>query len=183
MTTELTTTAPVVTIRNGQAFTNSRDVAATFARLHKNVLQAIQNLECSQEFARLNFQPWEIPHPTVRGRKVMTYDMTKDGFTFLAMGFTGPIAARFKELYIAAFNELEAKASAASNASVMALPDFTNPAAAARAWADEVEQKQALQIENQRLLPMARIGEKAANSQHTLTRSLDIAGPNSFGLL
>ena len=43
----------------------------------------------------------------------------------------------------------------------LALPDFTNPAAAARAWADEVEQRQALQIENQRLLPMAKIGERS----------------------
>lgn len=67
--------------------------------------------------------------------------MTKDGFTFLVMGYTGSLAAHFKEKYIAAFNEIEAKA----NAAVMALPDFSNPVLAARAWADEVEQKQALQ--------------------------------------
>ena len=35
------------------------------------------------------------------------YYMTRDGFTFLAMGFTGKVAARFKEAYIEAFNEME----------------------------------------------------------------------------
>ena len=126
-----------MTLKGNQAFANSRDVAATFARLHKNVLQGIQNLECSPEFNRLNFQP--VEYRDAKGERRQSYDMTKDGFTFLVMGYTGSLAAQFKELYIAAFNELEAKA----NAAVMALPDFTNPAAAARAWADEVEQKSA----------------------------------------
>ena len=89
-------------------FANSRDVAAFFARLHKNVLQSIQNLECSPEFARLNFQPWEVPHPTIKGRKDTSFNMTKDGFTFLVMGFKGREAARFKEAYIKRFNEMEA---------------------------------------------------------------------------
>lgn len=85
---------------NGKPMTNSRDVAELFSRLHKNVLQGIQNLECSPEFARLNFQPWEVPHPSVKGRTITTYNMTKDGFTFLVMGYTGSLAARFKEAYI-----------------------------------------------------------------------------------
>ena len=37
------------------------------------------------------------------------YYITRDGFTFLAMGFTGKIAAKFKEAYINAFNEMENK--------------------------------------------------------------------------
>lgn len=111
MTSSITpTSAPVVTIKNGQAFANSRDVAATFARPHKDVLQAVQTLECSAEFTRLNFQLSSYKDKS--GRLLPSYDMTKDGFTFFAMGFTGSIAAQFKELYIAAFNELEAKANA-----------------------------------------------------------------------
>lgn len=35
--------------------------------------------------------------------------MTKDGFTSLAMGYKGALAAKFKEAYIARFNEMEAK--------------------------------------------------------------------------
>lgn len=79
--------------------TNSRDVAELFGRLHKNVLQGIQNLECSDDFRRLNFQLTSEKVPMPRGgfRKEDSYNMTKDGFTFLAMGFTGSAAARFKE--------------------------------------------------------------------------------------
>lgn len=91
----------------GRTITNSRAVAETFGRLNKNVLQGIQNLECSPEFARLNFQPCETPHPTIKGRMITSFDITKDGFTFLVMGYTGKVAAQFKEAYIARFNEME----------------------------------------------------------------------------
>jgi phage regulator Rha-like protein len=40
-------------------------------------------------------------------RKEEAYNMTKDGFTFLAMGYIGSLAARFKEAYIQRFNEME----------------------------------------------------------------------------
>ncbi|MGK5615600.1 Rha family transcriptional regulator, partial [Proteus mirabilis] len=43
------------------------------------------------------------------GRKLPLYEMTKDGFVFLVMGFTGKKAAQFKEAYIAAFNRMEAE--------------------------------------------------------------------------
>lgn len=66
---------------------DSRDVAAYFERSHKNVLQSISNLHCSVEFARLNFQPFKIKD--LAGESTSHVLMTKDGFTFLAMGFTG----------------------------------------------------------------------------------------------
>lgn len=87
--------------------TNSRDVAELFGRLHKDVLRSIQSLECSADFKERNFTP--IEYRDGRGRKQPSYNMTKDGFTFLAMGYTGSLAARFKEAYIARFNEMEAK--------------------------------------------------------------------------
>lgn len=126
MTNALTTTAvPIVTLKGNQAFTNSRDVAAFFGKEHFNVLRDIRAMQMPSNLMASMFSP--MKRPDAYGRMGDTFDMTKDGFTLLAMGFTGAIAARFKELYIAAFNELEAKA----NAAVMALPDFTNPAAAA----------------------------------------------------
>ncbi|WP_258549008.1 Rha family transcriptional regulator [Thalassospira profundimaris] len=56
------------------------------------------------------------------------FNMTKDGFTFLVMGFNGAQAALFKERYIEEFNRMEAQLKAQS----LALPDFLNPAEAAR---------------------------------------------------
>ncbi|WP_200960469.1 Rha family transcriptional regulator [Rhizobium sp. Root651] len=64
-------------------------------------------LDCSQSFTHLNFKASEYRDPT--GRSLRSVDMTKDGFTFLAMGFTGTKAARFKEAYIAQFNAIEAE--------------------------------------------------------------------------
>jgi len=73
---------------------NSRHVAEVFGREHRNVLQAIDRIDCSEEFNRHNFLP--IEYQDSRGRLQRAVDMTKDGFTFLVMGFTGSTAARFK---------------------------------------------------------------------------------------
>lgn len=90
---------------NQQITCSSLDVANHFDKQHKNVLQSIRNLECSQEFTELNFQPSEYTDPT--GRKLESYKITRDGFAFLAMGFTGKKAAAWKEAYINAFNQME----------------------------------------------------------------------------
>jgi Rha family phage regulatory protein len=82
------------------------EISNHFGRQHKNVLQAIQNLECSPEFRRLNFQP--VTYNDGKGEKRTAYELTRDGFTFLCMGFTGPQAAVWKERYIEAFNQMEA---------------------------------------------------------------------------
>ena len=42
-----------------------------------------------------------------QGKRRPRYAMTRDGFTFLAMGYRGEKAAKFKELYIKRFNEME----------------------------------------------------------------------------
>lgn len=88
---------------------SSRNVAENFEKKHKNVLQAIENLECSEEFARLNFQPTSetVAMPNGGTRQDPAYDITRDGFTLLAMGFTGKKAMQFKEAYIKAFGEME----------------------------------------------------------------------------
>ena len=64
------------------------------------------------------------------------YIMTRDGFTLLVMGYTGPEAMRVNKAYIARFNEMERELSSAS-----ALPNFEDPVAAARAWADSEERR------------------------------------------
>ncbi len=95
-----------VSIIDGGAFADSRDVAAFFGRAHKNVLAGLRNTEeaCSPEFARLNLQP---VHVQGHSRTVLShYLMTKDGFAFAVLRFTGAKAARFKEAYIGEFNRV-----------------------------------------------------------------------------
>jgi Rha family phage regulatory protein len=84
--------------------TTSLLVAERFGKDHKNVLRDIENLECSTNFWRLNF---ELSNYESRGKSYPMYIMTRDGFTFLVMGFTGLSAANFKEEYIEQFNKME----------------------------------------------------------------------------
>lgn len=105
MTTLPTLAQPEIRIINGQAVTSSQAVADYFIKRHDNVIQKIKNLECSSKFAALNFKESEYTDAT--GRKLPCYNITRDGFAFLAMGFTGKRAAQFKEAYINAFNQME----------------------------------------------------------------------------
>jgi len=89
----------------GEPVTTSLVVAEKFGKRHDNVLRAIDNLECSEQFILLNFE--EISYVDVAGRKQRMVEMTKDGFAMLVMGFTGSAAAAWKEKFIAAFNEME----------------------------------------------------------------------------
>ncbi|RMV08829.1 putative antirepressor [Pseudomonas savastanoi] len=93
----------------GQPMTTSIDIASHFGKLHKNVIKSIKALECTDSFHKLNFEPMEIEVEIGMGkiRKDPAYRITRDGFTFLCMGFTGKEAARWKEAYITAFNRME----------------------------------------------------------------------------
>jgi len=84
---------------------SSREVAETFGKLHKNVMQSIETLECSTEFGQLNFQP--SYYKNSQNKRQPEFLITRDGFTFLVMAFTGKKAAVFKEAYIKAFNGME----------------------------------------------------------------------------
>lgn len=95
-----------VMIKNDQPITNSLKVAEAFGKQHKNVLQSLQRIECSEEFNGLNFQP--VSYIDTKGETRRMVEMTKDGFIFLVMGFTGAKAAAIKEAYIAVFNQMAA---------------------------------------------------------------------------
>ncbi|WP_274449746.1 Rha family transcriptional regulator [Aeromonas caviae] len=94
----------LVIAQHGEVFTTSRQVAELFGKRHDNVLAAIENLECSDEFAELNFKVCFENSELQNGKPLKYYTLTKDGMVFLVMGFTGKQAAQFKELYIRAFN-------------------------------------------------------------------------------
>lgn len=85
--------------------TTSLNIAEIFGKQHKHVLRDIKELDCSEEFTKTNFGLSEYTDPT--GRKLPYYTMTRDGFTFLVMGYRGKKAAAFKEAYIKAFNQME----------------------------------------------------------------------------
>ena len=103
-------TAITLAVNNGIVTTTSNEVAVNFGKRHDTVLRAIDNLECSPEFTHRNFAASDYLDPT--GRTLRAFTLTRDGFAFLCMGFTGKEAAQWKEKYIAAFNAMEAKQAA-----------------------------------------------------------------------
>lgn len=110
MNAPLSTVIPEVTIHGNRAVTTSLAVSDFFQKMHKNVIQKIESLECSPRFASANFSAHvqNIKAGAVN-RDSKHYEMTKNGFVFLVMGFTGKKAAQFKEAYIAEFDRMESE--------------------------------------------------------------------------
>lgn len=100
----------LVAVENEHAVTTSLRVAEVFSKQHKDVLKAVKSLDCSKEFRERNFALSKIDYQNGNIKKQLPmYYITRDGFMFLVMGFTGKTAAKWKEAYIKAFNEMEAK--------------------------------------------------------------------------
>ena len=95
-----------VSIDGGEPRTTTLAVAKKFGKRHSDVLRAVKNLDCSEEFSLRNFA--SADYIDAQGKKRQMFSMTKDGFIFLVMGFTGKKAAEFKEWYINEFNRMAA---------------------------------------------------------------------------
>ena len=89
----------------GVAMIDSVTVAEIFGKRHDNVVRDIRSLDCSKEFLLLNFE--EQTYIDNNAHRQVCYNMTRDGFVFLVMGYRGKKAAAFKEAYIRRFNEME----------------------------------------------------------------------------
>lgn len=91
--------------QNDQILTNSLLVAEKFGKEHSKVMRDIENLSCSVEFRAANFGV--SSYISQQNKELPMCVMTKDGFSFLVMGYTGKKAGLFKEEYIKAFNAME----------------------------------------------------------------------------
>ncbi len=112
--TRATPLAPELTIIDGHVTTSSLDVARHFGKRHHHVLRAIRDLiaQLPADHAT-NFEAMVVEVDIGSGatRSDPAYRLTRDGFTLLAMGFTGARALEFKLAYLDAFNRMEAELS------------------------------------------------------------------------
>lgn len=90
---------------NGVVRADSLVVAQIFGKLHAYVVRDIRNLDCSDEFRLINFD--ESTYLNAQGHQQPCFNMTRDGFVFLVMGYRGKKATSLKEAYIKRFNEME----------------------------------------------------------------------------
>lgn len=94
----------LVVLRDRQAVTDSLKVAESFDKKHKHVLETARNLAAENSATKKMFVESTYVN---RGKEYPMIYMNRDGFTLLAMGFTGKKALDFKLKYIQAFNEME----------------------------------------------------------------------------
>lgn len=94
----------ILSTQNGEPVVSSRQIAESFGKEHKHVLDAVKNLVAENSAAKSMFHLSSFEN---RGKKYPMYLMNRDGFSLLAMGFTGKEAVQWKLKYIAAFNAME----------------------------------------------------------------------------
>ncbi|MBO0458390.1 Rha family transcriptional regulator [Enterococcus hulanensis] len=95
----------LVIMKDRQAVTSSLNVAENFEKRHDHVLRDIDGVE--KDVPNFGEMFFETNEPDSYGRDRRVVYMNRDGFTILAMGFTGKKALQFKLKYIEAFNQME----------------------------------------------------------------------------
>lgn len=116
---------PTVKLINGTPKTTSLDIADHFKKRHDNVLRSIQTLEVPKDFALLNFEGGSYLDENKQERPM--YNITRDGFTILVMGFTGKQAMEWKIKYLQAFNLMEARLKEQESRALTPVPSPVPP--------------------------------------------------------
>lgn len=96
----------LVVLDGTQPVTDSKTVAEYFGKKHKDVLESIRDILAAENSATKFFRESSFDN---RGKAYPMFKMNRDGFSLLAMGFTGKKALKFKLRFIDAFNKMEAK--------------------------------------------------------------------------
>jgi anti-repressor protein len=148
----------LVILKNRQAVTTSITVAESFQKRHDHVLRDIQ--EAKKDIPNFGEMFREGVDPDSYGRPRKVFYMSRDGFTLLAMGFTGRKAIQFKLKYISAFNEMEAKLAEMDRPSYM----IENPITRAERWIGERKEYESLQSQVELDKPFTNFGKQVSCS-------------------
>ena len=98
----------LVSVSNGKVVVTSKQVSDHFGKVHRQILRDIRDLiSDSGEFGQYSFVL--SSYKSLQNKELPCYEMTRDGFSLLAMGFTGKKAIEWKIKYINAFNKMEAE--------------------------------------------------------------------------
>ena len=95
----------LVFMKKDKPVTTSKRIAEVFGKEHKHVLRDIDELK--KDVSNFGLMFFETTEPDSYGREQRIYQMNRDGFSLLAMGFTGSKAMEWKVKYIEAFNQME----------------------------------------------------------------------------
>ena len=150
---------------NSGVFTTSLSVANVFNKRHSDILAQIREFP-TDDFTERNFPLSEYTDNT--GRKLPCYNLTRDGFSLLVMGFTGARAYKWKIEFIEAFNKMEAMIKAAKNNDLNLQSKFAEILSALKEKsneADEYKAKYYESLERENSLLRDRLRFKSENLQ------------------
>lgn len=163
--------------QNGSALTNSLLVAEKFGKEHNLVMRTIRDLQTSVQNRTHLFV--ESEYPDKYNRMQPMYIMNRDGFTLLAMGFTGKKALEFKLQYIEAFNKME---ESLSKSNQFSLPQSFSEALRLAAEQAETIEKQQLQIESQKPKVLFSTAVETSKSSCLIGELAKILNQNSIDI-
>lgn len=152
----------LVIIQNRQVVTTSLQVAESFEKRHDHVLETIKNLTTENSGVKNFFH--EGTYKNERGREYPMYYMNRDGFTLLAMGFTGKKAIQFKLQYIQAFNQMEQQLLDMNRPSY----EISDPVARAEKWIEEEKQRLMLSALVEEQKPKVLFADSVASSKTSI---------------
>jgi Rha family phage regulatory protein len=144
----------LVFVEKNQAVTNSLIVAESFGKNHADVLRDIRKMECSEAFRLRNFA--ESSYVNSQNKEMPMYHMNKNGFTLLAMGYTGKEAMKFKESYINEFERME------------------NELKKPRVLSEKEQLVAAMKLSIESAEELAQVKEDVAEIKHTITNQLTL---------
>ena len=155
----------VLSMQSGEPVASSRQIADNFEKRHDHVMRDIDAIK--KDIPNFGEMFFETTVPDSYGREQRAYLMNRDGFTLLAMGFTGKAALEWKLKYIAAFNEMEKK--------LAEQPQLTRSqllATALIAAHEELEEKdkriELLTADTERMKPKEIFSDAVSTSQNSI---------------
>lgn len=157
--------AIIINNTKGEPTVSSVQVATNFGKQHKHVLEKISYIMTEMNSAENSAQYFiESTYVDNSGKSNKCYELTRDGFSLLVMGFTGKRALDWKLKYIDVFNKME---NQLKNVSEKALP--TTYKEALIQLLEQVEENERLAEENQILTPKAEYHDEVLHKAGLIT--------------
>ena len=125
----MTNLIPAVQLIDGHPRVSSLSISEHFEKPHDAVLKSVRKIvsECPAEFDAVNF--YAVNYTDAKGESRPMYQLSRDGFTLVAMGFTGKKALAWKVRYIEAFNAMERALIEGAHGEPVSIPPTASTAA------------------------------------------------------
>lgn len=153
--------------KNGTIYADSREVAEMTGKRHADLCRDIAKyvtVLTERNFAFSDFFA-ESSYKDASGKTNKCYLLTKKGCDMVANKMTGEKGILFTATYVDKFYEMEHQLV---NENALALPNFNNPAEAARAWANEYEAKQKALARVEEMKPKVLFAEAVESSKTSI---------------